>query len=165
MSDIKKIGLGGGCHWCTEAVFQSLKGIANVEQGHISSDESMHFSEAVIVSYDPKIIPLKHLIEIHLHTHKSTVNHSFRNKYRSAIYYFEEISKNQALSFIEELQREFDDSIITKVLPFQEFQPSREELLNYYQKNPEKPFCKKYIHPKLELLKSKYSKMMKYNSN
>ena len=67
MSNLIKIGLGGGCHWCTEAVFQSLKGVARVQQGWIASEgENTAFSEAIIVKYDPKTIDLKTLVAIHL---------------------------------------------------------------------------------------------------
>ena len=94
MKDVlKKIALGGGCHWCTEAVFQSLKGVVSVEQGYIASlVKHSAFSEGVIVHFNANIISLKTLIEIHLYTHKSTSNHSMREKYRSAIYVF---SKSQ----------------------------------------------------------------------
>lgn len=89
MSEIQKIGFGGGCHWCTEAVFQNLKGVNHVAQGWIASDENnTAFSEAVVVEFNPPKINLKTLIEIHLATHKSTSNHSMRKKYRSAIYVF-----------------------------------------------------------------------------
>ncbi len=77
MNKIDKIGFGGGCHWCTKAVFQSLNGVNNVKQGWIASDgEAFAFSEAVIVEYNAKIIPLEVLIEVHLRTHKSTSEHS-----------------------------------------------------------------------------------------
>lgn len=156
-----KIGLGGGCHWCTEAVFQSLKGVLKVEQGYIKScKENSYFSEAVIVHFDPKIILLQDLIEIHLHTHKSTSDHSFREKYRSAIYYFEEDEKQYVTHILSILQKQFDDQIITQVLEFNVFKSSRTELLDYYLTNPEKPFCKKYIHPKLDILQKKYSKLI-----
>ena len=158
----QKIGLGGGCHWCTEAVFQSLKGVCKVKQGYISSiNENNYFSEAVLVYFDPKTIPLKDLIEIHLHTHKSTSNHSFRKKYRSAIYYFEEIEKQNLEICLKEVQKDFDSPIITTVLKFNEFQASRDELLDYYQNNRNAPFCIKYIHPKLVFLKEKYTTVIK----
>ena len=65
---ISKIGFGGGCHWCTEAVFQSLKGVLKVEQGWVSSTkENDAFSEAVIVHFNYNIISIKELTEIHLH--------------------------------------------------------------------------------------------------
>ncbi|TPN84545.1 peptide-methionine (S)-S-oxide reductase [Aquimarina algicola] len=160
--DTLKIGFGGGCHWCTEAVFQSLKGITHVEQGYIkSTNENSTFSEAVIVTFTPYIISLKDLITIHLHTHHSTSNHSFRKKYRSAIYYFDTMNESNIKVYLEELQQDFDDKIITRILPYNGFSASRKELINYHEQNPEKPFCKKYITPKLEFLKNKYSKKLK----
>ncbi len=90
MGNLEKIGFGGGCHWCTEAVFQSLKGVEKVEQGWIASEgEASTLSEAVIVHFDTSQISLVLLIEIHLLTHESTSEHSMRKKYRSAIYYFD----------------------------------------------------------------------------
>lgn len=157
-----KVGLGGGCHWCTEAVFQSLQGVISVEQGYIgSTDKNNYFSEAVIVTYDPQIIELHDLIEIHLHTHKSTSNHSFREKYRSAIYYFNDNEREIVATIISKLNPDFDNKLITQILKFQSFQASREELRNYYTNNPEKPFCKRYIRPKLKLLKEKYTHKIK----
>ncbi len=156
---IIKIGFGGGCHWCTEAVFQSLKGVIQVDQGYIAStNENETFSEAVIVSFNSDIISTATLIEVHLLTHKSTSNHSFRGVYRSAIYYFKEFEKDILQGIINKLQPDFEHKIITKVLLFQNFKDSREQIQNYYLKNPQKPFCQKYISPKLELIKEKYSK-------
>ncbi len=87
--ELTQIAFGGGCHWCTEAVFQTLIGIENVKQGWISStNENNSFSEAVIVYFDAEKVELKTLIEIHLLTHKSKSNHSMRNKYRSAVLLF-----------------------------------------------------------------------------
>ncbi len=162
MSNFQKIGLGGGCHWCTEAVFQSLKGVYKVEQGYIKSyNENTYFSEAVLVHFDPKKISLSDLIEIHLHTHKSTSNHSFRKKYRSAIYYFETYEKERLEIILNKLQPVFTNNLITQVLRFNEFKPSRIELLDYYLNNPEKPFCKRYINPKLDFLREKYTNVIK----
>lgn len=158
MTEIEEIGFGGGCHWCTEAVFQNLKGISNVSQGWIASDKNnTAFSEAVIVEFDSHKIDLKTLIQIHLQTHKSTSNHSMRKKYRSAVYTFSEDQQKQAKVWLEELQTEFDQKIITQVLPFVSFKPNEENLQNYYQKNPEKPFCKSFITPKLRLLLDTFS--------
>lgn len=156
--ELTKIAFGGGCHWCTEAVFQSLIGVEKVEQGWVASTEKNNtFSEAVIVNFDEKKINLKTLIEIHLATHKSTSNHSMRNKYRSAIYYFDEHQKEESTQIIEELQINFGEKIITQILEFKKFKPSTEEFQNYYQSNPEKPFCQNYINPKLKLLLKKFS--------
>ncbi|EDP71738.1 putative peptide methionine sulfoxide reductase MsrA [Flavobacteriales bacterium ALC-1] len=153
-----KIALGGGCHWCTEAVFQYLKGVEKVEQGYVAStDENNSFSEAVIVHFDAKNISLQTLIEIHLHTHKSTSAHSMRNKYRSAIYTYSVKQFNTSLKILSEFQSEFENELITKVFPFSEFKASRETIQNYYQKNPKKPFCERFINPKLKLILEKFS--------
>ncbi|WP_452231692.1 peptide-methionine (S)-S-oxide reductase [Lacinutrix sp. MEBiC02595] len=157
-----KIAFGGGCHWCTEAVFQSLKGVEKVEQGFVASTEAnTSFSEAVIVHFNPEEIPLKILTEVHLITHKSTSNHSMREKYRSAIYTFSKAQKKEAIELLEGFQSAFDNPLITQVLPFSAFKASREAIQNYYIKNPEKPFCKQFIHPKLEILSKKYSEHIK----
>ncbi|WP_108867982.1 peptide-methionine (S)-S-oxide reductase [Aquimarina aquimarini] len=160
--NMQKIGFGGGCHWCTEAVFDSLKGVIQVKQGYIRGHkENDYFSEAVLVYFDPKIILINDLIAIHLHTHNSTSDHSFRKKYRSAVYYHNESEHNLIKTILNGLQKDFKDQIITQPVLFQEFTSSRSQLLNYYSNNPEKPFCKKYIDPKLKLLKEKYSKITK----
>ncbi|WP_299556905.1 peptide-methionine (S)-S-oxide reductase [Seonamhaeicola sp.] len=160
-SNLQKIALGGGCHWCTEAVFQSLKGVKKVEQGYVSyTDENESFSEAVMVHYDPKDIQMETLVEIHLHTHKSTSNHSFRDKYRSAVYIFSEAQEKEVKLAIEKQQKSFENKIVTGVLPFVSFKPSREQITNYYYKNPDKPFCETFINPKLKLLLSQYSKLV-----
>ncbi|ARV15393.1 peptide-methionine (S)-S-oxide reductase [Polaribacter sp. SA4-12] len=156
--ELTKIAFGGGCHWCTEAVFQTLIGVEKVEQGWVSStEENSNFSEAVIVHFNIKKIDLETLIEIHLLTHKSTSNHSMRSKYRSAVYYFSQHQKDDILKIVDKLQLGFDNKIITKTLDFKGFKASTEEFQNYYQANPNKPFCKNYINPKLKFLITEFS--------
>jgi peptide-methionine (S)-S-oxide reductase len=155
---IDKVAFGGGCHWCTEAVFQSLKGVEKVEQGWVSSsNENNTFSEAVIVHFYAELISLKHLIQVHLATHKSTSNHSMRKKYRSAIYIFSDEQKIASNAILDEIQKQTTAKIITQVLPFSKFKPSDSQFQNYYNKNPQKPFCKKYILPKLNLISNQFS--------
>ncbi len=149
----EKIGIGGSCHWCTEAIFQSLIGVEEVLQGWIHSDgEATTFSEAVVITFDTNLITLEALIEIHLHTHSCTAMHSMRGKYRSALYYFDEAQKNTAITTLQLLQKDFNDTIITQVLPYVAFKLNIEDQLNYYHSNPEKPFCENYINPKLKLV-------------
>ena len=89
MPKIDKVAFGGGCHWCTEAVFQALAGVEQVEQGFVKSRPPHDcFSEAVVVHFNAQIIPVKTLIEIHLRTHASSSAHTMRGKYRSAVYSF-----------------------------------------------------------------------------
>jgi peptide-methionine (S)-S-oxide reductase len=152
-----KIGLGGGCHWCTEGVFESLIGIILVNQGWIAStDNNAELSEAIEVYFDQSKVSLQTLIEIHLHTHASTANHSMRKKYRSAIYTYDDDQNQEANKALDALQRDFDQPIITQVLPFDSFKANKDELQNYLYNSPNKPFCITYIHPKLRLLLTRF---------
>ena len=155
-----KIALGGGCHWCTEAVFLSLNGVNKVEQGFVSSqDFEEAFSEAVVVTYNNSLISMRDLIEVHLHTHKSTSAHSFRHKYRSAIYVYSKEDYVRATNILNALNLEFDQQLITKVHYFKQFKPSEERFHDYYYTNPEKPFCETYISPKLKTILTKFGKL------
>lgn len=154
-----KIGLGGGCHWCTEGVFKSLIGITRVNQGWIASrTENASFCEAVEVFFDPAVITLKALIEIHLYTHASRSKHSMRGKYRSAIYTYNAIQFDQALVILNVLRADFDATIITQVYEFQSFKDNKIELQDYFYAAPNKPFCQRYIHPKLQLLLTRFNR-------
>tara|TARA_R110002124_G_scaffold5301_2_gene33251 strand:+ start:1488 stop:1766 length:279 start_codon:yes stop_codon:yes gene_type:complete len=82
-----------------------------------------------------------------------------RDKYRSAIYFFSEVQQKEVNAILKRLQLDFNDKLITKILPFSKFKPSRDEITNYYYKNPEKPFCRSFIEPKLKLLLSNYSEI------
>ncbi len=155
-----KIALGGGCHWCTEAVFQSLRGVLAVDQGFVSPKEDNDaFSEAVVVTYDQSLISIKDLIAVHLHTHQSTSEHSFRNKYRSAVYVYSEEDFNRATQILRDLESDFEQELITKVHYFNQFKPSEEQFHNYYYSNPQKPFCETYISPKLKTILTKFGKL------
>lgn len=160
VKNLQKIAMGGGCHWCTEAVFSSLKGVQKVEQGFVASEgENNSFSEAVIVYYDGEIITLQDLISIHLYTHDSTADHTMRDKYRSAIYTFNEEEIVLADLALKELQLEFEKQLVTQILPFKSFKLSDERFHNYYYSDREKPFCKTYIEPKLKVLLELFSQL------
>lgn len=152
--------MGGGCHWCTEAVFNALKGVEKVEQGYLSaSGENKAFSEGVIIHYHPAAISLHDLVMVHLHTHASTSAHSFRKKYRSAIYSFdlEEIKKVEKT--LTDLQHDFEGKLITEALEFRDFEASREQIKDYYEKNKDAPFCQRYIIPKLQLINEHFKEL------
>lgn len=151
------IGFGGGCHWCTEAIFQALRGVGRVEQGFIKSEEPDDaFSEAVLVEFDKGLIPQEVLIQIHLRTHASTSEHKMRHKYRSAVYTFNQVQNSKVRKTLFDLQPEFDAKLVTRVLEMVEFKPSPERYQNYHANDPDRPFCQTHIDPKLAFLRSKY---------
>ncbi len=156
------IGLGGGCHWCTEAVFQALRGVERVEQGWIAApapDDA--FSEAVRVHFDPAVIQLAELIEVHLHTHASRSDHSMRGKYRSAIYAMDELQAAEASACLAALAAGLSPPPVTRVLRFRDFRPSREAITCYYEKDPARAFCRDYIEPKLAVLRQRFPHLLK----
>ncbi|SNT13459.1 peptide-methionine (S)-S-oxide reductase [Ekhidna lutea] len=156
--DIEKIGFGGGCHWCTEGVFSIIKGVTNIDQGWIASKPpNDQHSEAVLLLFNPSIIQQEDLISIHLQTHACTSGHSMREKYRSAIYTFNQAQALMARQSIDQLQVGFNEKIITEILPFYSFKPSQKKYQNYYQKNPKRPFCETYISPKVLMLLKEFN--------
>jgi len=155
---IKTIGFGGGCHWCTEAVFQTLRGVETVEQGFIKS-EAPHdsWSEAVRLNFNPEMVPLSVLVAIHLRTHSSQSNHTFRGKYRSAVYVISDSQRTQVEAILKDEGKEFDYPLVTQILPMKEFKPSPDVFKDYYKTDPQRPFCKAYIDPKLTKLRRDYA--------
>jgi peptide-methionine (S)-S-oxide reductase len=161
-AEVPRIGFGGGCHWCTEAVFAALRGVIRVEQGFIRADApDNNFSEAVLLTFQPDTISLGSLIEIHLRTHSSTSNHSMRRKYRSAVYAMDEVQAETARRILIELGSGFDVPLVTRVLPFRAFKASDERFQRYSEKNAGGPFCTTYIDPKLALLRKGFGGLLK----
>lgn len=155
-----KAGFGGGCHWCTEGVFQALRGVTQVDQGFLQSDAPADtWSEGVIVTFDPLVIPLATLSEVHLRTHSATRMRSPRSKYRSAIYTFEESQRHDAELAIQRFAKACDKAVHTLVIPFRNFRASDERYQNYYRTDPSRPFCRRYIDPKLDHIRRHFSEL------
>ena len=129
-----------------------------VEQGLICSEPpNESYSEAVVVTFDPSKIDLTTLIEVHLRTHACTSDHTMRGKYRSAIYVFNEMQCAMSKNALARLQQDFDAPIVTKIMNFSSFKNSDERFINYYSKDPSRPFCTTYIDPKLKLLREQFA--------
>jgi len=159
---LERIGFGGGCHWCTEAVFQAIEGVNEVRQGFIRSDAPKdEFSEAVEIDFNPAKVSLKSLISVHLATHASTSEHKMRRKYRSAIYVFDEGLRRDSEALLSELSNETGADFVTSVLMHRGFEGSNERFQNYYDQDPSKPFCKTYINPKLAKIRQGFPELMK----
>ncbi len=155
---MEKIGFGGGCHWCTEGVFQALKGVIQVDQGFIRSEApSDAWAEGVIVQFDPAIISLGILAEVHVRTHSASGAYSPEGRYRSAIYVFEENQRRDAARTIARFARETNEIARTLVLPFTGFKPSDARYRNYYRTDPSRPFCRRYIDPKLDYIRNNFA--------
>jgi peptide methionine sulfoxide reductase msrA/msrB len=172
----KKLTIGGGCFWCTEAVFTLLKGVTKVESGYtggkidnptyreVCSGMTGH-AEVIEVTYDPAEISFEDLLRIHLSTHNpTTLNRQgadIGTQYRSVIYYRNEQEKETAKAIIKELQEAYADPIVTELSPVEQFYKAEEYHQNYYANNGEAGYCQAVIDPKLKKFKSLFRDKMK----
>lgn len=172
----KKIDFGGGCFWCTEAIFQRLKGVIKVESGYsggsvvnptyreVCSGVTGH-AEMVEITYNPEEISFDDLIRIHLSTHNpTTVNGQGKDtgsQYRSIVFYRTEDEKLAVIKIIDEMQKEYSDMIVTELAMFEHFYKAEDHHQDYYNKNPDGGYCQVVIEPKLLKMKSLYKDKLK----
>ena len=163
-SSDKKITFGGGCFWCTEAVFDLLEGVIKVENGYsggkisnptyreVCSGRTGH-AEVIEVTYNPSQISFEDLLRIHLGTHNpTTLNQQGADngtQYRSVVFYRDESEKALAAKVILEMQSFYDDPIVTEVATFEQFYKAETVHQNYYNENSDAKYCKLVIDPKL----------------
>lgn len=175
---MQKVTLGGGCFWCTEAVFQTLKGVDSVISGYmggslkhptymeICNGDTGH-AEVIQIAFDEEIISFNELLLIFFKTHNPTTlnrqGNDIGTQYRSIIFYENETQKLQAQQMIEQLSEEqvFDKPIITTVVPATEFYEAEDYHQNYYNDNQGKPYCAFVIQPKLNKFASEFKDKMK----
>ncbi|HRH24908.1 MAG TPA: peptide-methionine (S)-S-oxide reductase MsrA [Candidatus Paceibacterota bacterium] len=169
---MQTIYLAGGCFWCTEAVFKSIKGVSEVVPGYIGGDlpnptyeqicsgETGH-AEAVKVVYDESILPLSDLLEIFFATHDPTTLNRQGNdvgtQYRSAIFFTNKEQENASHEAIKEAQKSFSQHIVTEVVPASEFYQAEEYHRDYYFAHSNQPYCMIVISPKLEKLQKDFA--------
>lgn len=179
IKNIKTAIFGGGCFWCTEAVFKSLKGVEEVLPGYIGgttenptyeevcTGETGH-AEAVKIVYDNNILNYHQLLEIFFATHNPTTlnrqGEDVGTQYRSEIFYSDDKQKNEALDYIAALEEQhiYPDPIVTKLSPASYFYVAEDYHQNFFEKKGgENPYCQMVVRPKLEKFKSKYSSKLK----
>lgn len=159
--------LAGGCFWCTEAVFQRLKGVIKVISGYsggetlnpsydqVSSGTTGH-AEAVQIQFDPKIISFEGLLEVFFKLHDpTTINRQgvdVGTQYRSAIFYHSQEQKAKAQKVKQKFQSEYKGKIVTEITKFTGFTPAEDYHGNYYNQNRSAIYCKLIIDPKIKKL-------------
>lgn len=175
---IETVVFGGGCFWCTEAIFASLNGVIRVTPGYaggrttkptykqVCSGTTGH-AEVIKIEYDPAVIRFDDLLEVFFHTHDpSTPNrqgNDIGDQYRSIILYQSESQKKSAQEFIERLNdsKEFGRPIVTEVRPLTQFYEAEECHRGYYHKNASQPYCQMVVAPKLAKLRTKFNDSLK----
>ena len=170
--------LAGGCFWCLEAVFEQLRGVTRVMSGYAGGHVPNPSYEAVCtgttghaevtqVTFDPDQISYRELLGVFFVIHDPTTldrqGGDAGTQYRSAIFYHDDEQRRSAEELIRELEAEhvFDDAIVTKVEPLQAFYAAEEYHQGYYRRNPNQPYCRAVIAPKVAKLRSKYLEKLK----
>ena len=161
--------IGGGCFWCTEAVFSLVKGVDKVESGYsggklenptyeqVSSGTTGH-AEVIQLSFDPDVISFKEILEIFFSSHDpTTLNRQGKDigtQYRSVIFYHNEQQKATAVQVIKELSesKTWNAPIVTQIEPFKTFFKAEEYHQNYFRRHPDSSYCRFIIAPKIDKL-------------
>lgn len=173
---IKELILGGGCFWCTEAVFELLKGVSDVESGYangqtfnpsyreICTGETGH-AEVIKITYDDSIITSNTLFDIFFLVHNpTTLNYQGADRgtqYRSTILYTDEKTHDAAKAAMEAAQSEWNDPVVTLIEPLESYYKAEEYHQDYYRQNSTQGYCMAVIPPKLAKLREKFSKEIK----
>jgi len=161
---------GGGCFWCTEAIFQMLKGVEKVEPGYaggttdnpsyeqVSAGNTGH-AEVIRVTYDPSVITYDDLLTVFFGSHDPDVG----EQYRSIIFVGDENEKQEARAKIQEIQESLKDGtrVVTEVLPLEKFFPAESYHQNYFKENTSAPYCQLIIEPKIEKVKKRFAELVK----
>lgn len=177
MADQLQIAVfGGGCFWCTEAIFLMLKGVSSVEPGYaggknpnpsyeaVSMGKTGH-AEVIKINFDPLVISYQSLLEVFFATHDPTTLNRQGNdvgtQYRSVVFYADSGQKEQTETLISQLAGDFSDQIITTLEPLTTFYPAEDYHKNYYERNKEKLYCQIVINPKLDKFKKSHPELIK----
>jgi peptide-methionine (S)-S-oxide reductase len=173
---VEQATFAGGCFWCTEAVFQRLKGVERVTSGYtggkrenpsyeqVSTGVTGH-AESIQITFDPAVIPYERLLDIFWATHDPTsLNQQgadIGTQYRSMIVYHTDEQKKKALTSKEKAQKDYSEPIVTQIVPFEAFYPAEEYHQNFYNTNPVYPYCTVVINPKIQKLLEKFGNDVK----
>jgi peptide-methionine (S)-S-oxide reductase len=178
MPSVEVATFGSGCFWCSEAVFNELRGVAKVEPGYsggkvanpayeqVCTDSTGH-AEVVQVMFDSNSVSYKELLEVFFSTHDPTTPNrqgaDEGSQYRSVIFYHDQGQKRAAQEMVAELTREkvFRNPIVTEVAPFEAFYPAEDYHRDYFKRNPKQPYCQAVISPKLAKFRAHFQKKLK----
>jgi peptide-methionine (S)-S-oxide reductase len=177
-SHLETLVLGGGCFWCTEAVYVQVKGVLDVESGYcngrtinptyeqVCGGDTGH-NEVVRLSYDPQIISTRVLLEIFFVIHDPTTLNRQGNdrgtQYRSGVYFTTPAQAEVAKSLIAEIDAEnvFDSAVVTEVLPLQNYSAAEEYHQDFFERNPTQGYCLAVAAPKVWKFKKTFSDWVK----
>ena len=177
-SNTETLVLGGGCFWCTEAVYVRVKGVLDVETGYcngktinptyeqVCGGDTGH-NEVVRLTYDPEIISTRVLLEIFFVIHDPTTLNRQGNdrgtQYRSGVYFTSAAQAEVAKKLMTEIEAEgvFDSAVVTEVLPLQNYSAAEEYHQDFFERNPTQGYCLAVAAPKVWKFKKTFSEWIK----
>ncbi len=177
-NSIQTAVFGGGCFWCTETLFERLKGVISVKSGYaggegphptyeqVSSGQSGH-AEVIEIKYNPAEVSYETLLDVFFATHDpTTLNRQgmdFGSQYRSIVLYASPEQKQTAENYIQKLTADkvFEKPIVTEIKPLDKFYEAEAYHQQYYRNNPNKPYCMVVISPKVAKLRKKFAHLLK----
>ena len=166
----------GGCFWCTEAVFQRLRGVQKVVPGYsggnvedpsynqVTTGTTGH-AEAIQITFEPEVISFAQLLEVFFQTHDPTTlnrqGYDVGTQYRSAVFYHSEEQKQDVDRVIKDVNESgsYSSPVVTEVRPFEAFYEAEDYHHNFYDQNKTYPYCQVIIDPKIEKLYKKFSEL------
>jgi len=169
--------LAGGCFWCLEAVFESLKGVQSVKSGYagghvpnptyerVCTGTTGH-AEVVQVAFDPAVISYKQLLEVFFAIHDPTTlnrqGEDVGEQYRSAIFTHSAEQAATAKETIQELNRDgpWDNPIVTQIAPLDVFYPAEAYHDTYFRRNPSQPYCRLVVDPKVRKFRQRFEHLI-----
>jgi len=175
-STIQTITLGGGCFWCTEAVFERVQGVTAVESGYcngetvrpsyeqVCSGRTGH-AEVIRVSFDPAQIGLREILEIFFVVHDPTTLNRQGNdsgtQYRSGIYYHDEAQRELAREVIDEVDRHHGGRVVTELEPERNYSRAEDYHQHYFANHPGQGYCAFVVAPKVEKFRKTFASRVK----
>ena len=169
---------GGGCFWCTEAVFLKVKGVSKVVSGYTGGETPnptykqvctglTGHAEVIQIEFDPSQIKFEQLLDVHFHTHDPTTTNrqgaDVGTQYRSAIFLHDDTQKELAKKVIDELNKsgDFDNPIVTTLEEMTKFYAAEDYHQNYFALNGDNPYCQAVVGPKVSKFQKRYKDLVK----
>ena len=177
-SEMEIATFGGGCFWCTEAIFQQLKGVKSVKSGYMGGHvdnptyeqvcgKKTGHVEVIQIEFDPSVIRFEDLLHVHWKTHDPTTMDRQGNdvgpQYRSAVFFHDEVQKEKSISYKKKLndQDVFGKPVVTVIEPAAKFWVAEDYHQNYFANNPGNGYCQMMIPSKLAKLKAAFADKIK----
>ena len=177
--DTRRATFGGGCFWCIEAAFKQLDGVHAVTSGYAGGhaenptyrdvcNETTGHAEVVQLEYDPAVVAYDDLLEVFFTIHDPTqLNRQgpdVGTQYRSIVLWHDDDQRRQAEAYIEALEEEYDDDVVTELEPLETFHEAEEYHQDYFEKNPNDAYCSFHAAPKVEKVREKFAEKVKQSA-